>query len=272
MTTLMPGSVFLRPSARILSAALLVGLMLSGCGASKPPQQGPRTASDATDVDRRASVRMELASGYFSRGQYDTALDELKQALIAKPDLPEAITLRSLIYAAMGEYNLAEEGFRKSLAQRPDGDTLHNYGWFLCQRQRYAEAYPQFEAAVADPKYRTPGRSWLAWGVCEAREGRLVPAQQHLAKAFEVEPGNPTISINLGEVLYRLGEYERARFYARRVNNNLEQANASSLWLELRIERRMGNTANMEDLGKQLRNKYPQAAETKALNSGRFDE
>ena len=119
---------------------------------------------------------------------------------------------------------------------------------------------------------RAAGRTLLAWGACEAREGRLVPAQAHLSKAFEAEPGNPTIALNLGEVLYRQGEYERARFYARRVNSNVEQANAASLWLELRIERRLGNAANMEDLGQQLRRKYPQAAETQALNNGRFDE
>lgn len=271
MTIQTPGSSSLRRSARILSAALMIGAMLPGCGTQAP--QAPKTASDVTDNDRRAAVRMELAGGYFARGQNETALDEVKQALAAKPDLPAALNLRSMIYAAMGEYQLAEDGFRRLIANgRPDGDTLHNFGWFLCQRQRYAEAYSQFEAAIALPQYRTPARTQLAWGVCEAREGRLDKAQEHLTRAFEADPGNPTVALNLGEVLYRQGEYERARFYARRVNNNAALANASSLWLELRIERRMGNMANMEDLGKQLRSKFPQATETQALNSGRFDE
>jgi len=273
MTVPSPGSVFPRRSARPLSVVLLIAAALAGCATTSPQQQQPRTESDKTDNDRRAQVRLELASGYFARGQYETALDEVKLAMAAKPDLPEAISLRSLIYAAMGEYAMAEDGFKQLLARdRNNGDTLHNYGWFLCQRQRYAEAYQQFEAAVALPAYRTPARTLLAWGACEAREGRLVPAQAHLSKAFEAEPGNPTIALNLGEVLYRQGEYERARFYARRVNSNVEQANAASLWLELRIERRLGNAANMEDLGQQLRRKYPQAAETQALNNGRFDE
>lgn len=271
MTILTSGQSFLRRTARTVSATLLIGAMLAGC-VSTNPQQGPKTASDQTDNDRRAAVRMELASGYFSRGQYNTALDELKLALAAKPDLPEAVNLRSLIYAAMGEYGLAEDGFRRALANKPDADTMHNFGWFLCQRQRFAEAYQQFEAAIAVPTYRFPSRSWLAWGVCEARQGNLAGAQQRLTKAFEGDPANPTIAINLAEVLYRQGEYERARFYTRRVNNNPAQQNASSLWLELRIERRTGNTANMEDLAKQMRNKFPQARETVALNNGRFDE
>ena len=273
MTPSSPGSLLPRRSARTLSVVLLIAAALAGCASGSQQQQQPRTESDKTDNDRRAQVRLELASGYFARGQYETALDEVKLAMAAKPDLPEAINLRNLIYAAMGEFGLAEEGFKQLIARdRNNGDTLHTYGWFLCQRQRYAEAYQQFEAAVAIPTYRTPSRTLLAWGACEAREGRLVPAQVHLTKAFEAEPGNPTIALNLGEVLYRQGEYERARFYVRRVNTNVEQASAASLWLELRIERRLGNSSNMDDLGQQMRRKYPQAAETQALNNGRFDE
>ena len=261
-----------RRTFRPVGAALLIAAMLAGCANTGGSQQ-PRTASDQTDNDRRAAVRLELAGGYFGRGQYETALDEVKQALAAKPDMPEAINLRSLIFAAMGETKLAEDGFKQLLARDPkNADTLHNYGWFLCQRQRWAESYQQFESALAVPTYRTPARTWLAWGACEAREGRLIPAQAHLSKAFELDPGNPTVALNLGEVLYRQGEYERARFYARRVNANVEQSNAASLWLELRVERRMGNTSTMDDLGQQLRRKYPQATETQALNNGRFDE
>lgn len=272
MTKTLSSIASLRRPAQALFASVILGAALLGCGTT-PTQTGPKTASDQTDNDRRAAVRLELASGYFARGQYNTALDELKQALAAKPDLPEALNLRNLIYAAMGETQMAEEGFRRSLVQSPkDADAAHNYGWFLCQQRRFGEASQQFAAALAQPQYRTPGRTWLAQGVCEAREGKLVPAQQHLSKAFEADPGNPLVAVNLGEVLYRLGEYERARFYARRVNANAEQSNASSLWLELRIERRMGNPANVEDLGNQLRRKYPQSAETQALNGGRFDE
>jgi len=38
------------------------------------------------------------------------------------------------------------------------------------------------------------------------------------------------------------------------------------------VERRLGNTASVEDLGQQLRRRYPQSAEVAALNSGRYDE
>ncbi|MDT8998521.1 type IV pilus biogenesis/stability protein PilW [Paucibacter sp. APW11] len=262
--------------ARLGAAAglLLLAMLGAGCasGPSSSASNSPRTESDQTDADRRASVRLELAAGYFSRGQYSTALDEIKQALIAKPDLREAINLRSLVYAAMGENEMAEEGFKRALSLNGhDGDTAHNYGWFLCQQSRYAQARTQFDIALAQPQYRSPGRTYLAKGVCDARAGDLEQAERNLTRAFELDPANPSISLNLGEVLLRQGQLERARFYARRVNAQAEQSNAQSLWLELRVERRLGNTVSVEELSQQLRKRHPQSPETQALNNGRFD-
>jgi len=274
--------MFRWPAARVLSlrgvgAGVLLGLaaLLAGCaGGPRAAEAGePRTASDQTDAERRASVRVELAYGYFSRGQYSTALDELKQALAVKPDMREALNLRGLVYAALGEIPLAEESFRRALALNArDPDTLHNYGWFLCQQRRYPESFAQFDLALAQPQYRGPARSLLAKGVCEATAGQLPAAEKSLAKAFELDPANPAISVNLAEVLYRGGQYERARFYARRVNAQAEQSNAQSLWLALRIERRLGNTATVDELSQQLRRRFAQSPETQALDNGRFDE
>lgn len=254
----------------VLTAALLAACASTGTAPSADREI--KTDSDQTDADRRAGIRLELAQGYFSRGQFNTALDELKLALQTKPDMREAVNLRGLVYAAMGENQLAEEAFRRALVVYPnDPDTLHNYGWFACQQQRWATADALFDQAVSQSTYRAPARTLLAKGVCEARSGRMLVAEKTLARAFELDPGNPAIAVNLSEVLFRNNELERARFYAKRVNDQPEQANSQSLWLQLRIERRLGNRDTVEDLGAQLRRKYPQAPETQALDAGRFD-
>lgn len=248
--------------------------LLSGCAGTGPAAgREIKTDSDQTDIDRRAGIRLELAQGYFSRGQFTTALDELKLALQAKPDMREAVNLRGLIYAAMGDNGLAEEAFRRALTVYPnDPDTLHNYGWFMCQQQRWQTADSLFEQALSQSTYRAPARTLLAKGVCEARAGRLLVAEKTLLRAFELDPGNPAIAVNLAEVLFRNGEHERARFYARRVNAQPEQVNAQSLWLQLRIERKLGNSGGVDDLALQLRRKHPQSPETQLLDAGRFDE
>ncbi len=253
-----------------LSAALLLpGCASTGSGSSAEP----KTESDRTDLDRRAAVRVELATGYFARGQYSTALDEIKLALALKPEQREAINLRNLVYAAMGETTMAEEGFKRAIATAPgDGDAMHNYAWFLCQQGRWVASRALFEQALALPNYRGTSRSLLARGVCEARNGEWPAAEHSLSKAFELDPANPAVSLNLAEVLYHQQQYERARFYARRINAQAELVNAQSLWLELRIERKLNNGVAVEDLGQQLRRRFTDAAETQRLREGRFDD
>ncbi len=261
-----------RPIA-CLAGAVALGLMAVCVSPSDAVAQEPRTASDQTDADRRASVRMELAAAYFSRGQFNTALDEVKLALALKPDLREGVNLRGLIYAAMGEARLAEDSFKRALQLYPnDPDTLHNFGWLLCQQRRWAEADAQFNLALAQDSYRAPSRTFMTKGICEARAGRMDEAERSLGKAFELDPASPAVAVNFAEVLLRNGQYVRAQFYIKRVNAQPEFSNSQSLWLALRIERSLGNTRAMDELSQSLRNKYPDSPERLALDDGRFDE
>ncbi|MDR7268382.1 type IV pilus assembly protein PilF [Pelomonas saccharophila] len=257
----------------VLTTALLAACASTGSGTGPSAEREIKTDSDQTDADRKAGIRLELAQGYFSRGQFNTALDELKLALQAKPDMREAVNLRGLIYGAMGEHQLAEDAFRRALVVYPnDPDTLHNYGWFMCQQQRWPTADSLFDQALGQSTYRAPARTLLAKGVCEARSGRMLVAEKTLTRAFELDPANPAIAMNLSEVLYRNRELERARFYVKRVNDQPEQLNAQSLWLQLRVERKLGNANMVDELAMKLRRRYPQAPETQSLDAGRYDE
>lgn len=256
-------------AALVLAATLAPGL--TGC--ATPPPQDIRTASDMTDADRIARLRLELASGYFSRGQLETALDEVKQALAARPDLAAGHNLRGLIYASLGEHALADESFRRALQLAPrDGDTLHNHGWVLCQRQRYDEADARFDAALALPQYRQVPRTLLAKGLCQARAGRPVEAEATMMRAYELDPTNPATAFALGDLLFGRGEYERARFFLRRVNSQPATSNAQSLWLAARIEHRLGNEAGVRALGDELHERFPRSPEALRLDKRAFDD
>jgi type IV pilus assembly protein PilF len=263
---------------RLSRVALPVGLvlaLLAGCagGPAGGEAREIRTASDLTDNDRRARVRMELAAGYLGRGQLNTALDEVKLALAARPDLPEAFNLRGLIYAAMAEPALAEESFQRALQLAPrDTDTMQNYGWFMCQQRRWTDADAMFERALAQPQNREVNRTLLAQGVCHARAGKLREAERALSRSLELDTANPVTTFNLSDVLYRLGELERARFYIGRLNGNAELASAQTLWLAARIENRAGNTAGAQSYGRQVRERFPQSPEALAFDRGRFDD
>ena len=251
---------------------------LAGCATSRTSTQSVPdgkdlvTASDESDGSKRARVRMELAAGYYGRGQMTTALDQVKLAIIADPTLAEAYNMRGLIYASLGDEKLAEESFRRALQLAPqDADSMQNFGYFLCQRKRYVEANTMFDQALAIPRYRDSARTLLTKGVCQAFAGQLAESEASLARAYEIEPGNPSVSVNLSEVLYRRGDYERARFYIRRVNGVPALQGAQTLWLAARIEQRLGNSTGAQELGDQLRKRFPESQEAGLFSRGQFE-
>ncbi len=261
-----------------LAALLVLAASLAACKTppSAPPPGDSKdriTASDQSEASRRANVRLQLASAYFADGQLTTALDEVKQAIAADPKMGEAFNLRGLIYAGLGDNDLAEDSFRRAMQLAPrDADVMHNYGWFLCMQRRYAEAGAQFQQALAQPQYRDVTRTMLAQGVCEARAGQLNEAERTLQRAYALDASNTAIALNLSEVLFQRGEYERARFYIRRVNAAPQQATAQTLWLAARIEYRGGSVQAANEIGQQLLNRFPKSPEASAFQLGKFNE
>ena len=266
--------------AALAAAGLAVGL--AGCVTTGAPPKSPyhanndddiKTASDQTNADRLYNTRMELAQAYLGRNQPNDALDQVKQALQAKPDMPAAYGLRGLIYGALGDTEKADESFHRAMQLAPhDGDLMHNYGWTLCQQRRFDDADAQFKRAIAEPGYRSASRTMLVEGICQARAGKAQDAERTLSRAYELDAANPTIAVNLSEVLYRNGEYERARFYIRRVNNNKELASAQTLWLAAKIEHKLGQTEQVKAMGAQLGDRFPESPEATLYEKGKFDD
>ena len=255
-------------------------VLLSGCSTTVSTTSGPvsesrpaTAANEAADRDRRARARLELASAYFGRGQMDIALSEVKLALEADPNMGPAHNLRGLIYGNLGEVGLAEESFKRALTiNARDSDALQNYGWFLCTQKRYAEGQAQFTNALAIPQNRINPRIHRTLGVCQNMAGQWAEAENSLQRAIDIEPNNPATAFNLAEVLYRRGDYERARFYIRRVNSQQGVMNAQTLWLAVRIEKSLGNQSGVRELGNQLVNRYRESREARSFERGQFDD
>lgn len=261
----------------MLTTLLVGGGAMVGCsgpgGLTSPTRGDIATASDESEVRRRARIRLELAATYYSQGQLTTALDELKQAVTIDPSLPDAHEMRALIYDAMGDKSRAEASFKHALSlDERNGSVLHNYGWFLCRNGQFAAADAMFERAAALPQEVNTSKTLLARGVCQMNAGLYPDAEKTLARSYELDPSNPATAYNLSEVLYRRGELDRARFYAQRVNSVSSQITAESLWLAIRIENKAGNLSARSELAAQLRSKFPTARETNKLELGSFDE
>lgn len=275
MTFAMAGAARGRAAGVWAAAALLA--MLAGCASTQPPEQQQSSVQSLDTADepehrRRARIRLELAANYFDEGKTDVALEELRQALAADPAFPDAYNLRGLIYLRLNDLRQSEESFKRALALNPrDADARHNYGWMLCQSGRHAEAQRQFEQATANPLYGGRAKTFMAQGLCQIRAGQLAEAERNLARSYELDAGNPITGYNLARLLYQRGEYERAQFYIRRLNNS-ELANAETLWLGVKVERQMRDLVAMEQLADQLKRRFPNSRERQAWDRRAFDE
>ncbi len=266
-----------RRGARDWLAILLVGLALGWLGGCAAPNRGgnyatAQSGAAASAADKSARIRLELAEGYYQRGQPDVALQEVHKALSDDPGYVPAYTMRALIEMSMGQDAQAEASFRKALSLAPDNpDTLHNYGWFLCSAKRYRESFGMFRKALAVPGYRKAERTDLAYGVCQYRAGDLSGAEKTLREGFAIDPANPALATNLAMVQYLRHEYKQAIFYIRRVNAS-GSANAQTLWLGILIARHAGDAQDAAAWTNLLVNKYPDSNEAIAAQQGHFDD
>jgi type IV pilus assembly protein PilF len=266
----------------LLAAALpwagllvLAGTLLLGACAAPQAETGRseiQTEYDESEARRRARVRMELAVGYYEQGQTTVALDELKQVIAADPTYPDAYNLRGLIYMRLNDLRQAEDGFRRAYSLNPrDGGPLHNLAWLQCQQRRFDDAQRTFEQALATPGYGDRAKTFMAQGLCHQRAGKATEAEQSLARSYEVDAGNPIVGYNLANLLYGRGELPRAQFLMRRLNNS-QLANAETLWLGIKVERKLGDRLAMAQLGDQLKRRFPQSRELTAFERGAFDD
>ncbi len=254
---------------------LAVAALLAGCAAQQvEAPSGFDTGTmvgEVGDPRNRAKVHTELASLYFTRGNMGVALEELRIATEADQSYGPAHGMFGLVYMEIRENKLAEQHFERALKLSPnDPDINHNYGWFLCQTGREPGSIKYFLQAIRNPLYPTPWRSYSAAGQCTLRSNNLKDAEAFFQRALTMEPDDAPSLLQMGVIRYRQGQLEDARKLVSRYNK-LINPTAESLWLALRIERKMGERGSEASFANQLRRRFPASPEYQALQRGDFD-
>jgi type IV pilus assembly protein PilF len=98
-------------------------------------------------------------------------------------------------------------------------------------------------------------------------------AERTLARSFELDPANPVTAFNLAEVLYRRGEYERARFYVRRINGQPDQVQRAEPVAGGAHRTPAGqHVPAAAGPGRQLRERFPNPRNRCCSNVAEFDD
>lgn len=250
----------------------VAALLLAGC-AAQPMGGESGVANTQLDSESRQRARAftDLAHAYFVRGQYKVALDELRKAITADNRFGPAYNVYGLIYMELAENKLAEENFRRAIdLDRSDSETRSNYGWFLCTQGRHDEGLDQFSTALRNPLYAQPEQAMANAGLCAERKGDLALAEANLIKSLKLQPDNPNTVIKLAGLYFRQGKLaDTQRLLARHAE--LAPPTAESLWLGVRLERKLGDRMQEAAYGLQLRKRFPGSEEERLLRAGQFE-
>jgi type IV pilus assembly protein PilF len=254
---------------RLVALAAIV--LAAACATPEPDPTGGTIVGEVSDARNRARVHTELAGAYYERGNMGVALDELRQATTADSSYPQAYGLLGLVYMELKDPRQAESNFERALRLSPnDADINHNYGWFLCQSSREKESIKYFLQALRNPLYTSPGRTYSAAGLCSLRASNPKDAEEFFQRALRLDPDDPTSLLQLAQIRYRQGKVEEARRMVSRYNK-LVSPNPESLWLAVRIERKLGERVAEQSYANQLRRRFPNSGEYQLLQRGQYD-
>ena len=268
------------------AAALSAAWLLSGCAGGQTGRPGtaasnaPSTpASDYRPVENivtgaartRAKSHTELGLAYLEAGNVAVALDEGRQALRDDSSYGPAYNLMGLAHMYLQERQQARENFEKALRLSPsDPDINNNFGWFLCQSGEHARAMELFNTAIKNPLYAHPTRPYTNAGLCAMEAGDLAGAEVNFLRAINADPDNLQALYNLAALFYRRANYYEARKYLSDFHAKTDPV-AESLWLAVRIERKLGDKASESGFAGQLRRRFAGTPQHQALMQGNYD-
>lgn len=259
---------------RIAILALLLAACAGGVPRSpdEPVAQAPLSEQRPVgDARTRAKSHSDLAMLYFGNGQLAVALEEGRLAVAADGSYAGGYNVLGLAHMFLGETSRAAENFSQASRLAPnDPEINNNYGWFLCQLGREQEGFQRLMLAARNPLYRTPTRSYFNAGLCALRQKDDDKAKDYFNRALAADGTNAGAYFQLADMAYRKGGFEEARRYIGEAHRLIEPS-AESLWLALRIERKLGDKQAEGSLSLQLRRKFAGSPQHQAMMEGRYE-
>lgn len=164
-------------------------------------------ASDTALAPRTWAIEGELLR---DAGRLEESVAVLSRGLEAYPENEDLLYGRAMSNVVRERIDAAERDLRRIIERDPENaHALNALGYTLVDRtERVAEGAALIERAYAlrpgDPAI-VDSMGWAAY-----RQGELEEARDYLERAYELAR-DPEIAAHLGEVLWRLGERERAR-------------------------------------------------------------
>lgn len=223
------------------------------------------------DNQKRARAHVELGTAYLSAARFGVALEEVRIALKYDPNYAPAHYLLGLVHMYLDEKQAAQKAFETALRLAPgDPEFSNTYGWFLCVNGQEKEGLARLAQAAQNPYYSTPTRAYTNSGLCYLRLKDEAAATAQFGRALALDPKNDTALFQLAHLAFMKGDLVQARQLVSQLNQMVTPT-AESLWLGLRIERKLGNHDAEESYAAQLRRAFTSSQEYQNLLKGQYE-
>ena len=252
-----------------------LGLLVAACNSSneirhmQPPKSDTAVSETKEEKKKDAvGIYVELGQRYMQQGKLDYAMENLQKALARDPNSVDAHTVIGVLYEHLGNPKSAEEHYARAAQLAPkSGDVNNNYGQFLCNSGRVAQAQPYFTAAMADPFYKTPDILYSNAGSCLMKEGgaHLDEAIVDFRKALEANAKNGVALFEMADALYQKNDFFHARAFVQRFEA-LGRPDPAALLLARNIEVKLGHPDAARDYAQRLREQFPESEQVRVLD------
>ncbi|OOE99049.1 type IV pilus biogenesis/stability protein PilW [Salinivibrio sp. IB643] len=234
------------------------GLIITLAGCASPVSQ----QNDAKfDKIQAAEARISLGLGYLNSDRYQQAQQNLQQAHQYAPNYYRTSLSMAYYQQRVGETDQADRLYQKALSQASKkGDVYNNYGVFLCEQQRFAEAKEAFLQAVAQPYYHRVSDSYENAAFCQLKAGDTKSAKALLEKATEQDPLNVRAGLQLAKLEIERGQETDAITRIKRLHKRVG-VHPSGLLLLVKAYQQQGNTERAAHDAQRLAHQFPESKE-----------
>ncbi len=238
---------------------LLIAALAAMVGGCITTEEGglPEPAPD----DERVQAQLDLARGYQGNRDWGRARGPLQKALEINPRSADAHVLQSILYQAENEPTLAERALKRALSYEPNNPiALNNYGTFLYERGRFAEAAVQLAKVAADTEYPRRAQSYENLGLVLRKLDDDAGALEALERAVELNSRQARAHLEIADIRLIEGDVTAAQthfdFFRR-----LARQTSRSLCLGMQISAAAGDDDGISSYAMALGNLYPDSAE-----------
>lgn len=242
----------------------------SGCVSEQSVLDKKVPGQREIDPKEAARTRLSLALNYMQRGDMTQAMFNLKQAEQLTPDSAEVANAFAYYYQQVAENDLAEASYRKAIKlDNKNADTYNNFGAFLCQIEKYADAEQLLLTAVKSPGYIRVAESYENLGLCAIKQQQLDKAHGFFSSALKHSPQNAAVLYELALVDYAQNNIDQAALWDKKIQA-LGQTSPSIVMLRFLVAvQRLDNDARQQ-AERLLTTVYADSREAKIIKSGNW--